>query len=258
MSGADSGSAIPRDLGDGVVHVWFAPLAGRFEDVQHILSGDELERASRFRFDRDRNRFAIGRALLRELLERYTGLPKARIRFRYGPYGKPELADGDTTFNVSHSGDGAVFAFSRGLELGVDIEVLAPRASDRDVAERFFSPREVECLVGLPPEEQGHAFLTCWTRKEAFIKAKGDGLSLSLQDFDVTLDPSAPAELLRTAWARSEPSTWTLVDLSHHCQGFLAALAVRARNPHVSVLADLLEGAPPAGLAPVAQVAAQA
>lgn len=262
MSAPHPSSARVRELPEGAVDVWFASLDGRLKDVRHVLSPDELDRASTFRFDRDRNRFAVGRARLRALLEQYTGRPAESIRFDYGPYGKPVLNEGETTFNVSHSEDRAVFALSRGLEIGVDIEALAPRPSDRDVAERFFSPHEVRALVRLPLEQQGRAFLTCWTRKEAFIKAKGDGLSLSLQDFDVTLEPSAPPELLRTAWSGSEPSTWRLFDLSSHCPGFLAALAVRVPDARVSVCGFLgavgFEAGLPTTLAPVPQVAAQA
>jgi 4'-phosphopantetheinyl transferase len=248
----------------GCIDVWFASLEGHLADVQEVLSPDELERAASFRFDRDRDRFAVGRMLLRTLLEQYTGEPKERIRFAYGPFGKPFLAEGTTTFNVSHSEDRAMFAFSQGLEIGVDIEALASRPSDRDVAERFFSSGEVRALTGLPLEQQARAFLTCWTRKEAFVKARGDGLSLSLQDFDVTLEPSAPSALLRTAWSRSEPSEWSLFDLSNHCQGWLAALAVRAphvklrvrRDPHSEFVGSAFEPGLSAGLASTPKVAA--
>jgi 4'-phosphopantetheinyl transferase len=228
-------------LADDDLHVWFESLeAGpqRIAELAPSLSSDELDRASRFRFARDRNRYLVGRGILRRLVADYTGESPAAIRFGYGEYGKPFLPDGEITFNVSHSDSRAVFAFCRGPEIGVDIEAFAPRPADRDVAERFFSPREVRTLLALPLEDRALAFLTCWTRKEAFIKAKGDGLSLSLQDFDVTFEPGVSPAILRTAWSRAEPASWHLQDLSAHCPGYVAALAVRARDITVTVRSE--------------------
>ena len=226
------------DLADDDLHVWFDSLEAdepRTAELAASLSPDEVDRASRFRFERDRNRYVVGRGTLRRLVAGYTGVSPASIQFVYGSHGKPFLADGEITFNLSHSESRAVFAFCRGLEVGVDIEAFAPRPADRDVAERFFSRREVQTLLALPLEDRALAFLTCWTRKEAFIKAKGDGLSLSLQDFDVTFEPGAAPALLRTAWSRSEPATWRLQDLSAHCPGYVAALAVRSPDVNVSI-----------------------
>jgi len=224
-----------RQLPEGSIEVWLASLHGELDEVRHILSRDELDRASRYHFDRDRDRFAVGRALLRTLLEQYTGEPRECIRFAYGPYGKPRLATGSTTFNVSHSEDVALFAFSRGLEIGVDIEAAPSRPTDRDVAARFFSPLEAHTLFGLSLEQQSRAFLSCWTRKEAFIKARGEGLSLPLQDFDVTLAPGVSPALVRTAWSATEPADWLLFDISEDCPGCVAAVAVRAAHAVVSV-----------------------
>jgi 4'-phosphopantetheinyl transferase len=156
-------------------------------------------------------------------------------------------------------------AFARDLEIGVDLEALAPQPIDKDVARRFFSPHEVRALFALPESEHEVAFLRCWTRKEAFIKARGDGLSLPLHDFDVVIDSSAAPALLRTAWSRSEPDRWSIFDLSDSCPGYVAALAVRARKIRVSVRADLssfvslaFEPGLTAALASASQVAAQA
>jgi 4'-phosphopantetheinyl transferase len=225
-------------LADDDLHVWFESLdadAPRTAELAASLSPDEIDRASRFRFERDRKRYVVGRGTLRQLIAGYTGDSPTSIQFAYGSHGKPFLPDGEITFNLSHSESRAVLVFSRGLEIGVDIEAFAPRPADRDVAERFFSHREVQKLLALPLQDRALAFLTCWTRKEAFIKAKGDGLSLSLQDFDVAFEPGAAPAILRTAWSHSEPATWRLDDLSAHCPGYVAALAVRSPDVNVSI-----------------------
>jgi len=123
-----------------------------------------------------------------------------------------------------------LYAFSHTFEVGVDVELLRPDAADRGVPERFFSPGEVAELRALPESDQAQAFLACWTRKEAFLKARGDGLTLPLDSFDVTLRPGEPAELTRTAWAPEERSRWQLVDLSEAARGEIAALAAPARG----------------------------
>jgi 4'-phosphopantetheinyl transferase len=155
-----------------------------------LLSADEHERAARFRFDRDRNRYIVCRGTLREMLG-------VRARFVYGRYGKPRLEDSDIRFNVSHSHGVGMIAIARGREIGCDIERIDPSFAGEQIPERFFSPREVAALRALPESEQCQAFFRCWTRKEAFIKACGMGVSLPLDSFDVTL--GARAALLRGA-----------------------------------------------------------
>lgn len=193
-----------------------------------VLSDDECERAARFRFDRDRRRFVAGRSALRSLIASYLDVAPADVAFGYGPQGKPFVPGAPLSFNVSHSGACAVYAFGACLEIGVDVEILDhARYSDR-VAERFFSPQEVAALEGLAPDERAAAFLRCWTRKEAFIKARGEGLSLPLHEFDVAFAPGATPRILRTAWSAQEPAEWTLRDISGFCPGAVAALAVRS------------------------------
>lgn len=220
---------------DRVVDVVTADLDREVSDGR-ALSPDERARASRFRFERDRRRFVAGRSVLRrELAERLDCTP-SEVAFRYGPYGKPAVADGDVVFNVSHSGSAALFAFAAAGELGVDVELLAHgRPDDDGVAERFFSPAEVETLRRQPAAARSETFLRCWTRKEAFVKARGEGLSLPLHDFDVELAPERAPALLRTAWSSDEPREWTIQDLSYLFDGAVAALAVRARDVRVDV-----------------------
>lgn len=215
-------------------HVWTASLDASLSEVSRLrklLSEDELDRAARFRFELDRARFVIGRSLLRTLLSTYTGEHPADVCFTYTEYGKPELrGDTDIRFNLAHSWGRALFAFCLGSEIGVDLERTRPRLARERVAEHFFSPLEVAELRALPTHEQDGGFLACWTRKEAYIKGRGEGLSLPLQDFDVTLKPGESPALRCTAWSETEPTEWRLHDLSTSCPGYVAALAIRSER----------------------------
>jgi 4'-phosphopantetheinyl transferase len=226
-------SAAPRHARTVEIAIVTADLDREGAD-RRTLSPDELERAGRFRFARDRRRFVAGRTILRRELSRRLDCTPGEITFAYGPYGKPAV-DG-IAFNVSHSGGTALFAFTADAELGVDVELHAhARADDDTVAERFFSPTEVASLREHPRGEQSAAFLRCWTRKEAFVKARGDGLSLPLHDFDVDFALGRGPALLRTAWSADEPREWTIKDLSHLFDGAVAALAVRAHRVRIDV-----------------------
>lgn len=209
--------------------MWRASLdrsAGVTARLETVLAADERERAARFYLDRHRARYVVGRGLLRVLVGRYLGVAAQEVEFAYGEHGKPLLAKPGPWFNLAHSGGEAVLAFSSSGEVGVDIELVDHRTHGR-VAERFFSTLEVETLSSLPAALRSRAFLHCWTRKEAFMKARGDGLSLALDSFDVTLAPSEPPAILRTAWSASEPAEWSLVDLSEPGGAVIAAAAGR-------------------------------
>jgi 4'-phosphopantetheinyl transferase len=220
------------------VDVWFGSLDAPdpvLRQLRGTLSADELERAGRFHFARDRDRFVVGRGLLRALLGDHTEVAPAELQFDYSPYGKPRLRRHDgVSFNVSNSANYMVVAVTADVEVGVDIEVLDSKPSDELVARQFFSAAEVRDFLALPLEDRPRAFLTCWTRKEAYIKARGEGLSLPLEDFDVTLTPGVAPQLRRTAWDPAEPSEWLLFDLSERCPGCIAALAVRAERAELS------------------------
>jgi 4'-phosphopantetheinyl transferase len=228
-AGAGSGLILRADE----VHVWRADLdaaAAVVERLRPLLALDERDRADRFHFERDRSRYIVGRGTLRILLGRYLSIAPERVRFAYGPNQKPRLAGGGPWFNLSHSGPIALLAFTTAGEIGIDIELAAADFSRERIAERFFSPAEVAVLRSLPQAAQPLAFLTCWTRKEAFIKARGDGLSLPLDSFDVSLAPGVPAALLRTAWSIAEPSRWDLRDLSDRDLGYVAAAALPSQG----------------------------
>jgi 4'-phosphopantetheinyl transferase len=231
------------------VHVWRTSLERPIETVERmrrLLAPDEQARADRFRFERDRSRYIVGRALLRCLLARYLDAAPERLEFESGEFGKPALRGGPW-FNLSHSGTTALYAFSSATEIGIDIEIDDADFARERIAERFFSPAEVSVLRSLPVQAQPRAFLRCWTRKEAFIKARGDGLSLALDSFDVTLAPGIPAALLRTAWCTEEPGQWRLQDVSDRKAGYIAAVAIRSDGWRIvqRQIADTIEGGKP-------------
>lgn len=210
-------------------HIWRAELELLTppECWREILSQDERERACRFRFSWDQQRFIICRSLLRVLLGNYLGRGPAELVFGYSTHRKPSVAvpPSDIRFNLSHSGNRAVFAFVRERELGIDVEQIRRDFETQSVAERFFSSAERKALARIPLERRHEAFFHCWTRKEAFVKAKGDGLFLPLDQFDVSLDPGQPAQLLETRPDSEERNRWSLSALELDAQ-YAGALVV--------------------------------
>jgi 4'-phosphopantetheinyl transferase len=187
----------------------------RRQELEMLLSAEERARAARFHVDRDRNRFIAARGHLRELLGGMLGIPPAEVEFSYNPYGKPETAG--VQFNMSHSEWMALIAISRSRVVGVDVERKNRAFVDDRIPERFFSPAEVQALRALPEGQQTEAFFNCWTRKEAYVKARGLGLSLALDSFDVSLAPGEPARFLRGA------EGWEIETVSAP-EGFAAAV----------------------------------
>ncbi len=217
----------------GELHIWRASLDRSPEVTARlgaVLAADERERAGRFYRPQLGARYVVGRGLLRVLLAGYLGARPEEIEFTYGEHGKPLLARPGPWFNLAHSGAVALLAFSSSAEVGVDVELADPERTHMRVAERFFAPGEVASLRSLPPALQPRAFLYGWTRKEAFMKARGDGLSLPLGSFEVALAPGEPPAVLSTAWSVSEPAEWSVVDLSEPDQGVIAAAAGRRRG----------------------------
>ena len=191
-----------RNIGEDI-HVWHASLdhddAG-VHCLEALLSPDEKTRASRFHFDKDRDRYAAARGLLRELLGAYLQQSPASLRFSYAEHGKPFLAGekpaSGFNFNVSHSGDVVVYAFANGRNVGIDVEQMRADAAGDEIAHRYFSAREIDDLRSLPPSDKLEGFFNCWTRKEAYLKATGMGLNLGLDGFAVSLAPGEPAKFL--------------------------------------------------------------
>lgn len=214
------------------VHIWRAHLVADELHIAHdarFLAADESERAARFVFARDRRRFIVTRSVLRRLLGSYLDVAPADIRVDYAPNGKPVLAPpqdaSGITFNVSHARDWALMAFVRGRRVGIDLEFVRPLDDMHQVAAHVFSSREMAAFRGLPPEQQPAAFYAGWTRKEAFIKAVGAGMSYPLQQFDVTLAPHEPARLLRIHDDPDGARRWQMVALTP-APGFAGALVV--------------------------------
>jgi 4'-phosphopantetheinyl transferase len=205
------------------VRLWIVRLeAGEdsFARSLAVLSPEETARAERFHFDRHRHAFILGRAVLRFLLATYLDLDAAAIRFVYGPQGKPALAPMLTNspcslrFNASHSGDLAAYAFTSGCEIGVDLERYRELPDLENIARRFFSPEEAAELLELSLAERNPGFFNCWTRKEAYIKAMGGGLSIPLDSFRVTLAPGAEARMVSLEGSDDEARRWTLYDFT--------------------------------------------
>lgn len=217
------------------VHVWRASLditSSRFHQLRGLLADDEMERADRFRFEKDRLHFMAARGFLRTLIGRYSGIRPELVRFKYGPYGKPALSSEDPSslcLNISHSRSVALFAFTLGRDIGVDIEFMRSGISADDIAGRFFSPEEKTALDSLPPDIKLKAFYSCWSRKEAFLKANGKGLSYGLDRVEVSVDPKEAAGFLRINGSETDASLWTLCDLPAP-HGYSAALALKGRD----------------------------
>jgi len=227
-------------LSSDEVHVWCAFLDSPMSGVQSLrqtLTGDELDGAARFYFQKDRQRFIVARGLLRTLLSLYLDKEPNQLRFCYSEHGKPALVtiSGQTAlnFNLSHSDGLALYAVTRGRKIGIDVERVRVVLEYDQIAARFFSPTENAVLRALPAKIKHEAFFHCWTRKEAYIKARGEGLSLPLHQFDVSLAPGEQAQLLNTKGDPHEAFRWSLQDL-RPASGYVAALAVEGDGWHLT------------------------
>jgi 4'-phosphopantetheinyl transferase len=216
------------------VHLWAAKLDKSGEQVsslESMLSRDERSRAQQFKFETDRNRFIAGRSLLRTILSSYVPLDPARLSFTYSQGGKPALKDISDTlhFNVAHSKDLILIAVTRACAVGIDVEGIRPMNDAEDIAARFFSPREAAKLMALPGDERSTAFFNLWARKEAWLKATGDGLSEMLNQVEVSFLPEEPARVLAISGKVEASKRWTLMNLAP-AAGFAAAVAAEAKD----------------------------
>ncbi len=227
------------DLVSPDVHVWCASLDQDFDQIQQLrtlLAEDEQKRANRFYFQRDQWRFITARGTLRIILGQYLGIKPEDVQFAYGPYGKPMLAHPTIPklyFNVSHANYLALYAIAQNREIGIDIEYMRPISDLEQLAKRFFSASEYLAIQKLPHHQQPVAFFNCWTRKEAYIKATGKGLTLPLNQFEVSVNPNEPAILLSTAHNPIAAREWTLASLNPH-PDYTAAIAIAGKNWQLS------------------------
>ncbi len=215
-------------LAEDEIHLWYVSLTQPIEMVQKLaatLTEDEQVRAYRFKFDYLQTHFIIARGVLRDILSRYLQLEAKHVQLTYSKFGKPSLTDHEYEFNLSHSHNLAVYAVTVGKRLGIDVEGIRQIANLENIAMRFFAPIEYRTLCNLPEEQKLVSFLNCWTRKEAFIKAVGSGLSYPLDKFSVSLIPGEPARLLHI---EDEPDTigaWSWLAFSP-TEGYIAALTM--------------------------------
>jgi 4'-phosphopantetheinyl transferase len=224
---------------DDEVHVWRASLPWtppspppQLQSLRSLLAPDEVSRAQRFHFERDRASFIVARAVLRTILAAYLKLHPAQLRFRYNAYGKPALDDEASSglrFNLAHSHGLALYAVTRNREIGIDVEYMRADFAGDEIAERFFSAVEAIMLRALPFEQRTQAFFNCWTRKEAYIKARGEGLSFPLNSFDVSLIPGEQRVTLNVHENPSETARWSLWSLTPE-EGYVAAVAVEGHG----------------------------
>jgi 4'-phosphopantetheinyl transferase len=223
-------------LPENEVQLWRVDLATVAPGEPHwqkLLSDDERERAARFHFSRDRQRFVAARALLRTILGAYLACDPKDLTFQYSNKGKPALgpshANHNLAFNISHSATVALLAFTRGRQIGVDVEHIRQDFDIEGIARRFFSIHEQSEFLTFAPAEKYAAFFRCWTRKEAYIKATGEGLSLPLSQFDVSIAAGDARALLATRPDASEAGQWSLREIPAG-SGYLAALCVRGHG----------------------------
>jgi len=204
--------------------------------LEATLSAGERARADRFRLPEHRERFVVAHGGLRDILSRYLDIPADQLTFVTNDYGKPALAAPDHTrlqFNLSHSGALILLAVTCDRPVGIDVEQIIPPDNFSRLVEQFFSTNENAAFRALPESKRAAAFFAGWTRKEAYVKALGMGVSLPLDQFDVTMDPDAPPHLLADRRHPHHPETWTLLSFVP-ASGYIAALAVEIPHPTIA------------------------
>lgn len=230
------------------VHLWRIDLSDLDDGdvrLEQMLSPGERLRAKAYHFARDRARFVVVRGALRRLLGGYLNHPPARLTLCQGTYGKPTVvetgpAGARLDFNVSHTDGLALLAFAWERVIGVDVERIRPMPEFDQISKRFFAPTECVALAGLPAHEQLRGFFTCWTRKEAYLKAHGAGLALPLDSFVVSVAPHEPARVLSVRDDPDAPTRWHLESLAL-APGYVGALAVAGDSWSLETKGDVAD-----------------
>jgi len=226
-------------LPSGSLQIWRTRLdlcSDSLSAYSELLSHDERSRAKRFVLTRDHDRFVVSRGTLRLLLGRYLQIPPDSARIEEGPQGKPFVVGNrlsfDLKFSLSHSHGLAVFAFTKDKEVGIDLEKIRLDFASREIAQRYFSSQEVSELDALTPQLYAAGFFQCWTRKEAYVKARGQGLQIPLDSFSVSLAPERPPELLA-----SDSDDWSIYSFEPFA-GYAAAVVAEKDNWTLSFFDD--------------------
>lgn len=211
-------------------HVWKVNFIQQINNIPFflsLLSTDEKDKASKFRFKKDQNQYIISRGALRLSSASYLNIDPKKIEFKYGKYGKPEFDfNCNLKFNVSHSGDIGVLGFVLNSDIGIDVEKIKDDFDVLDIVSNYFSELEIETLKKLPKERHTEYFYRCWTRKESFIKAKSLGLTFPLDSFSVCINSDKKTELLETKWDINEKDTWKLFTFSPQ-QNYIGAVSIQ-------------------------------
>lgn len=219
-------------LEENKVHVWVIKkdsIIKFLEYYRDLLSIDEKKKSKTFRFSKDRNTYILARGALRLLLTKYLKIHPKNIVFNYCAFGKPKIKyDYTIKFNVSHSGEMIVIAFCNDYDIGIDVEYIKRDFDVFDIVDNYFSKQEIKALHKIPNNQLTEAFFRGWTRKEAFIKAKSQGLSFPLDSFSISMDSDDNAELYETAWDKNEKNLWNIVPFETH-KDYKAAFAVKGK-----------------------------
>lgn len=223
------------------IHVWCASLSASPEELSgylSLLSQDEVLRADRFYFEKDHDHFIVGRGLLRTILGSYLNQEPAQIEFVYGQFGKPAIRSGRgdkvLEFNLSHSKDLVLYILTWQRRIGVDLEYMAPMADMDNFAEQFFTPRETALINLLSGDQKADAFFKTWTCKEAFLKANGSGLTMPINQVEISLETNEVVKLNSIGSDKEHTTHWRL-EILNHFPGYRAALAVEGLDGQVLV-----------------------
>ncbi|ABG53648.1 MAG: 4'-phosphopantetheinyl transferase superfamily protein [Trichodesmium sp. St16_bin4-tuft] len=224
------------ELSENNVHIWSTNLklsSDKIEELSTILSPDEKNRANKFYFEKDKNRFIIARGTLRTILSRYLNIEPKKLQFTYSDRGKPYLKNTSILFNLSHSQDLALYGITKINLIGIDLEYIRPMNDAVNLAKRFFSLQEYKLISQLPPQKQQETFFKIWTCKEAYLKATGDGLAGHLEKVEICLTPEKPVEFFSINGDIEAASHWYLYQFIPQ-PNYIAAVVVAEKNQKLS------------------------
>lgn len=230
----------PPDLGEQDIHIWYLPLSiddDRLEQCLQVLANEETDRAAKFAFPFLRQRYIAAHGMLRLILGSLLNRDPASLSFRTGDHGKPFLIAEELQFNLSHSSGHGLLAVTCQAEIGVDIEGMSRKVDTSGIAERFFSETETGELFALNDDQQRHGFFNLWTRKEAWLKATGIGISEGLNKVEFNCRPGDPAQLLRINGEEKQAETWHIITFSTPAEEFIGSVAIEAEPSQIQFFA---------------------